>query len=151
MEDAKVIECLKLLTFIPLEKINEYESQLGERMNEIKEILAYEITSMVHGEEEASKAKEAARALFSGAGDDSNMPTTELDALEGEEEQLLNLLIKAGLTASRGEGRRLIEQGGVSIDGEKVTDPNLSISKAKLQEGIKIKKGKKIFHKIILK
>ena len=151
VEDAKVIECLKLLTFIPLEKINEYESQLGERINEIKEILAYEITSMVHGEEEASKAKEAARALFSGAGDDSNMPTTELDALEGEEEQLLNLLIKAGLTASRGEGRRLIEQGGVSIDGEKVTDPNLSISKAKLQEGIKIKKGKKIFHKIILK
>ncbi len=151
VEDAKVIECLKLLTFIPLDKINEYESQLGERINEIKEILAYEITSMVHGEEEASKAKEAARALFSGAGDDSNMPTTELDALEGEEEQLLNLLMKAGLTASRGEGRRLIEQGGVSIDGEKVTDPNLSISKAKLQEGIKIKKGKKIFHKIILK
>ena len=151
VEDAKVIECLKLLTFIPLEKINEYESQLGERINEIKEILAFEITSMVHGEEEASKAKEAARALFSGAGDDSNMPTTELDALEGEEEQLLNLLMKAGLTASRGEGRRLIEQGGLSIDGEKVTDPNLSISKAKLQEGIKIKKGKKIFHKIILK
>ena len=151
VEDAKVIECLKLLTFIPLDKINEYESQLSERINEIKEILAYEITSMVHGEEEASKAKEAARALFSGAGDDSNMPTTELDALEGEEEQVLNLLMKAGLTTSRGEGRRLIEQGGVSIDGEKVTDPNLAISKVQLKEGIKIKKGKKIFHKIILK
>ena len=106
---------------------------------------------MVHGEEEANKAQEAARALFSGAGDDANMPTTELESLEEGGDLLLNLLMKAGLTTSKGEGRRLVEQGGISLDNEKVTDPNLVISIEKLKSGIKIKKGKKIFHKIILK
>ncbi len=151
VEDANVINCMKLLTFIPMETIREYEKWDNSRINELKEILATEITTMVHGAEEANKAKEAARALFSGEGDDANMPTTELDSIEGDSEQLLNLMITAGLTASRGEGRRLVEQGGVSVNGEKVTDFNLVISKDQLKEGIKIKKGKKIFHRIILK
>ena len=149
--DADVLKCIKMLTFISLDQIKEFESYDSSRINELKEILAFELTKMVHDEEEAKKAQEAARALFSGAGDDANMPTTELDSLEGEGELLLNLLMKAGLTASKGEGRRLVEQGGISLDAEKVTDPNLVISVEKLKEGIKIKKGKKIFHKIILK
>lgn len=149
--DADVLKCIKMLTFISLDQIKEFESYDSSRINELKEILAFELTKMVHGEEEATKAQEAARALFSGAGDDANMPTTELYSLEGEGELLLNLLMKAGLTTSKGEGRRLVEQGGISLDAEKVTDPNLVISKEKLKEGIKIKKGKKIFHKIILK
>ena len=138
-----------MLTFIPLDKIAEFEKYDGSRINELKEVLAYELTSMVHGEEEARKAQDAARALFSGNGDDANMPTTELDTLESG--LLLDLLIKAGLTTSKGEGRRLVEQGGISVDNEKVTDPNLVISEEALRNGIKIKKGKKIFHKIILK
>ena len=149
--DADVIKCFKLLTFVPIEQIREMEKWDNSRINELKEILAFELTKMVHGEEEANKAKEAARALFSGEGNDENMPTTELEAVPEEGELLLNLLIQAGLTASKGEGRRLVEQGGLSVDGEKVTDPNLVIEKAKLMEGIKVKKGKKVFHKIILK
>ena len=147
--DADVLKCIKMLTFIPLDKIAEFEKYDDSRINELKEILAFELTSMVHGEIEASKAQAAARALFSGSGDDANMPTTELDSLESG--LLLDLLIKAGLTSSKGEGRRLVEQGGISIDNEKVNDPNLVIPLEKLKEGIKIKKGKKIFHKIILK
>ena len=149
--DADVIKCFKLLTFVPIEQIREMEKWDNSRINELKEILAFELTKMVHGEEEANKAKEAARALFSGEGNDENMPTTELEAVPEEGELLLYLLIQAGLTASKGEGRRLVEQGGLSVDGEKVTDPNLVIEKAKLEEGIKVKKGKKVFHKIILK
>lgn len=147
--DADVLKCIKMLTFIPLDKIAEFEKYDGSRINELKEILAFELTSMVHGEIEASKAQVAARALFSGAGDDANMPTTELDTVESA--LLLDLLIKAGLTSSKGEGRRLVEQGGISVDNEKVTDPGLVIPVEKLKEGIKVKKGKKIFHKIILK
>ena len=150
VEDVKVIECLKLLTFIPIEEIEEMEKWDNSRINELKEILALEITKMVHGEDEANKARDAARTLFSGEGDDNNMPTTKLDSIEGDNELLLNLLVKAGLTASKGEGRRLVEQGGISVDGNKVTDPNLSISKEQLINGIKVKKGKKVFHKIIL-
>ena len=150
VEDVKVIECLKLLTFIPIEEIEEMEKWDNSRINELKEILALEITKMVHGEVEANKARDAARALFSGEGDDNNMPTTKLDSIEGDNELLLNLLVKAGLTASKGEGRRLVEQGGISVDGNKVSDPNLSISKEQLIKGIKVKKGKKVFHKIIL-
>ena len=151
IDDADVIKCLKLLTFIPVDQIKEMEKWDNSRINELKELLAFELTKMVHGEEEANKAKDAARALFSGEGSDENMPTTELDAVPEEGELLLNLLMQAGLTASKGEGRRLVEQGGLSVNGEKVTDPNLMISKADLQEGIKVKKGKKVFHKIILK
>jgi len=151
VDDGDVIKCFKLLTFVPLEKINEFATYPGERINELKELLAYEITSMVHGEEEAKKAQEAARALFSGQGNDENMPTTTLQSANEEGELLLNLLVASGLTSSKGEGRRLVEQGGISVDGNKVTDPNLVIAKDLLVNGIKIKKGKKIFHKIILR
>ena len=149
--DADVMKCLKMLTFIPVSELKEMEQWDDSRINEKKMILAHELTEMVHGKEEADKAEAAAKALFSGEGNDENMPTTELEAVPEEGELLLNLLIQAGLTASKGEGRRLVEQGGLSVDGEKITDPNLVIEKAKLTEGIKVKKGKKVFHKIILK
>ena len=151
IDDADVIKCMKLLTFIPIEQIEEMEKWDGSRINELKEMLAYELTKMVHSEEDAEQARNAARALFSGEGDDSNMPTTEFDSFPAEGDQLLNVLVKCGLTTSRGEGRRLIEQGGLSINGEKVTDPNVVITPDQLKEGIKIKKGKKVFHKAILK
>ena len=150
VDDGDVIKCFKLLTFVPMDKINEYASYPSERINELKELLAIEITSMVHGEEEAIKARDAARALFSGQGSDENMPTTTLENVQDEGELLLNLLVTSGLTSSKGEGRRLVEQGGISVDGNKVTDLNLVITKEQLTNGIKIKKGKKIFHKIIL-
>ena len=151
VDDADVINCMKILTFIPIEQIEEMEKWDNSRINELKEILAFELTKMVHGEEEANKAKAAAKALFSGEGDDLNMPTTELSDVNPDGENILNLLVLAGLTASKGEGRRLVEQGGLSVNGEKVTNPNLLISAAQLKEGIKVKKGKKVFHKIILK
>ena len=134
-----------------MEEIREMEKWEDNRINEKKEILAFELTKLVHGQEEAEKAKAAARALFSGEGDDNNMPTTEFDEFPAEGDQLLNVLVKCGLTTSRGEGRRLIEQGGLTVNGEKVTDPNVVISLAQLKEGLKIKKGKKVFHKAILK
>ena len=112
VDDADVMKCIKLLTFIPMEEIRNMENWEDSRINEKKEILAFELTKMVHGEEEAEKAKAAARALFSGEGDDANMPTVEIDAIE---DQLLNVLVKAGLTTSRGEGRRLLEQGGSAV------------------------------------
>ena len=152
VDDAKVDSCLKMLTFIPIEQIEEMEKWPGERINEKKEILAFEITKLVHGEEEAKNALNAAKALFSGEGDDSNMPTTELSKEEiGEGIGLLDLLVLTKLVASKGEGRRLIEQGGLSINGEKVTDVNLKIKVEDLSDPIKIKKGKKAFHKVILK
>ena len=151
VDDADVMKCIKLLTFIPMAEIREMEKWEDNRINEKKEILAFELTKLVHGQEEAEKAKAAARALFSGEGDDNNMPTTEFDEFPAEGDQLLNILVKCGLTTSRGEGRRLIEQGGLTVNGEKVTDPNVVISLAQLKEGLKIKKGKKVFHKAILK
>ena len=151
VDDADVMKCIKLLTFIPMAEIREMEKWEDNRINEKKEILAFELTKLVHGQEEAEKAKAAARALFSGEGDDNNMPTTEFDEFPAEGDQLLNVLVKCGLTTSRGEGRRLIEQGGLTVNGEKVTDPNVVIALAQLKEGLKIKKGKKVFHKAILK
>ena len=152
VEDVRVNACLKMLTFIPIEQIEEMEKWPDSRINEKKEILAFEITKLVHGEEEAQKALNAARALFSGEGDDANMPTTELSEAElGEGLGLLDLLVLTKLAASKGEGRRLIEQGGLSINGEKVSDVNLMIRKEDLAEPIKIKKGKKAFHKVVLK
>ena len=152
VEDVRVNVCLKMLTFIPIEQIEEMEKWPESRINEKKEILAFEITKLVHGEEEAQKALNAARALFSGEGDDANMPTTELSEAElGEGLGLLDLLVLTKLAASKGEGRRLIEQGGLSINGEKVSDVNLKIRKEDLAEPIKIKKGKKAFHKVVLK
>ena len=149
--DADVMKCLKMLTFLSLDQLKEMESWDDSRINEKKMILAHELTEMVHGKEEADKAEAAAKALFSGEGDDENMPTTELDNIEGDGVQLLDAMIIAKLITSKGEGRRLIEQGGVSVNGEKVNDVYLLLTKEMLKEGVKIKKGKKVFHKIILK
>ena len=151
IDDADVMKCLKMLTFIPLEQLREMEKWDDSRINEKKMILAHELTELVHGKDEADKAQAAALALFSGEGDDNNMPTTELENVSEEGVQLLDAMVTAKLIASKGEGRRLIEQGGVSVNGEKVTDVYLVLTKAMLQSGVKIKKGKKIFHKIIAK
>ena len=149
--DADVMKCLKMLTFIPMPVIREMEGWDDSRINEKKMILAHELTEMVHGKEEADKAEAAAKALFSGEGDDENMPTTELDDVSEEGLSLLDAMVIAKLIASKGEGRRLIEQGGVSVNNEKVTDVYLLLTNAMLKAGVKIKKGKKVFHKIILK
>ncbi len=149
VNDADVDKCLKMITFLPIEEIEEMAKWPGERINEKKEILAFEITKLVHGEEEARKALEAARALFSGEGDDANMPTTEIE-LENDI-GLLDLLVLTKLAASKGEARRLIDQGGISLNGNKISDVNLRITKVDLAEPIKIKKGKKAFHKVVLK
>ncbi len=149
VDDADVDKCLKMITFLPIDEIEEMTKWPGERINEKKEILAFEITKLVHGEEEARKALEAARALFSGEGDDANMPTTEIE-LENDI-GLLDLLVLTKLAASKGEARRLIDQGGISLNGSKISDVNLRITKADLAEPLKIKKGKKAFHKVVLK
>ena len=148
--DADVMKCIRMLTFIPIEQIEEIENWDPSRINEKKELLAYELTALVHGKEEADKAKEASHALFAGGGDDSNMPTTELD-IPDEGMNVIDLMVACALAASKGEARCLIQQGGVSIDGEKVTDIGLTIEKARFNEGVKIKKGKKIFHKAVAK
>ena len=151
IDDSDVMKCLKMLTFIPLETLKEMDKWEDSRINEKKMILAHELTEMVHGKEEADKAEAAAKALFSGAGDDSNMPTTELENVSEEGIQLLDAMVIAKLIASKGEGRRLIEQGGVSVNDEKVTDVYLVLTKPMLASGVKVKKGKKIFHKLTLK
>ena len=151
IDDADVIKCMKMLTFIPTSEIKEMEKWDDSRINEKKMILAHELTALVHGKEEADKAEQAAKALFSGEGDDQNMPTTEFDSVSDEGIQLLDAMVIAKLIASKGEGRRLVEQGGVSVNGDKVTDVYFVLTKDMLKEGVKIKKGKKVFHKIILK
>lgn len=151
--DADVLKCIRMLTFLPLEQIDEMDSWEGSQLNEAKEILAYELTALVHGEEEANKAKEASHALFAGnGGDDSNMPTTELSADQLTEGSIgiLDLMMTCGLVASKGEARRLAKQGGVSVDDVKV-DENARITQEQLQNSIKIRKGKKVFHKVVLK
>ena len=151
--DQDVMKCIKMLTFISLEEIAEMEKWDDSRINEKKEILAYELTKLVHGEEEASKARDASHSLFMGGGDDSNMPTCELDTAEVPDEGLciVDLLIRMDICKSRGEARRLIEQGGVSLDGEKVTDTYAMVSKDALSAGVKVRKGKKIFKKAVIK
>ena len=149
--DADVMKCLRMLTFIPLPQLKEMESWDDSRINEKKMILAHELTEMVHGKEEADKAEAAAKALFSGEGNDENMPTTELENVGAEGIQLLDAMIAASLITSKGEGRRLIEQGGVSVNNEKVTDVYMVLTLEMLKEGVKIKKGKKVFHKVIAK
>lgn len=150
--DADVLKCIRMLTFLPLEQIDEMDKWEGSQLNKAKEILAYELTALVHGEEEAQKAQEAAKALFS-SGNAANMPSaqiTESDLTDGNID-LISLLHKSGLAASRSEARRAIEQGGVAIDGEKVTDIKFLVPGEKLQgEGIVLKKGKKNFRKITL-
>ncbi len=151
--DADVMKCIKMLTFLSLEEIEEMEKWEDSRINEKKDILAFELTALVHGNEEAEKAREASRSLFSGnGGDDSNMPTTEISAADAENGMnIVDLMIICGLASSRGEAKRLIQQGGVSVDGEKVASMDLVISEDALKAGAKIRKGKKIFHKAIVK
>ena len=154
VDDADVIKCMRLLTFLPLEEIDEMAKWEGSELNKAKEILAYQLTELVHGEEEAKKAQEGARALFSGA-DTSHLPTTELSVEDFDEEgkiDLITLLVKAELVPSRSEGRRAIQQGGVSIDGEKLIDIYHTVEKdAFAGDGIVLKRGKKKFKKICVK
>ncbi len=151
--DADVMKCIRMLTFLPLEQIDEMAAWPGERINEAKEILAYELTAMVHGKEEADKAQNAARALFSGAADTEHMPTTQISEADLNADGtigILTLMVKAGLAASNGEARRLVTQGGVLVDGEKVASPTAAYTGEQLTKGIVIKKGKKVYHKIVL-
>lgn len=151
VDDADVLKCIRMLTFLPLEEIDAMESWQGSELNKAKEILAYELTALVHGEEKATKAQEAARALFSGAANTDNMPTVALSAddFEDGQVQIIKIMLKAGLIKSNGEGRRLIQQGGVSVDDQKVTDPLASVSAADFEKGhIILKKGKKVFYKV---
>jgi len=153
VDDADVMKCLKMLTFLPIEEIKEMENWEDNRINEKKEILAYELTSLVHGKDEADKAKASAHALFGGSGDSENMPTTEIsdsDLTDGKI-GIIDLVVKCGFSASRGEAKRLIGQGGVSVNDETVSDLGKTFSKEELQEGLKIKKGKKHFHKAVYK
>ena len=149
--DQDVLKCIRMLTFLPLEQIDEMDSWEGSKLNDAKEILAYELTKLVHGEEEAEKAKTASHALFAGGGDDSNMPTTKFtdDMLNDGVINIMDAMMTCKLAASKSEARRLITQGGVSVNDEKVTAIDFQITKEMLTEGIKIKKGKKTFHKAI--
>ncbi len=150
--DADVLKCIRMLTFLPLEQIDEMDHWEGEQLNKAKEILAYELTSMVHGAEEAEKAQSAARQLFSGVADHENMPTTQLDAalVKDGKVGLLAAMVGAKLCGSNREARQLVQQGGVLVDGEKVTDPTFSLTVEQLQNGVVIKKGKKTYHKVML-
>ena len=151
--DGDVLKCLRMLTFLPLEQIDEMDKWEGAQLNTAKEILAFELTQLVHGTEEAHKAQDAARALFSTGGDKSNMPTTELTAGDLTDGQItvVDLMVKCGLTPSKGEARRLIQQGGVELNGEKVTDTAAVVTASALEgEGTTIKKGKKVFHRAVL-
>ena len=154
VDDSDVLKCIKMLTFLPLDEIEKMESWEGSQLNRAKEILAFELTQMVHGTEEARKAQEAARALFGSGANSENMPTTEITAADLTDGtiNILDLMQKAGLIASKGEGRRLVQQGGVSVDDVKVTDIAKTCTAADFEKGhIIIKKGKKVFHKVVLK
>ena len=152
--DADVLKCLRMLTFLPLEQIEEMDHWEGSRLNEAKEILAFELTKLVHGEEEAQRAQEGARALFAGGGNTANMPEVQLsdEDFENGEIGILRLLVKAGLASSNGEARRNVEQGGVSVDGEKIADVKAQIAKDSIgEDGIVLKRGKKKFMRIVVK
>ena len=155
VNDADVIKCMKLLTFIPLEEIQEMEKWEGSQLNKAKEILAFHLTELVHGTEEAKKAQTGAQALFAGGANTDHMPTTELSAEDFAEDgtiDLISMLVKAELVPTRSEGRRAIEQGGVSIDGEKITDIRYTVSRETLQgDGVVLKRGKKKFNKVCAK
>ena len=151
--DADVLKCIRMLTFLPLEQIDEMDKWEGSQLNTAKEILAYELTKLVHGEEEAATAQEAARALFGGSGDSANMPCTKLcraDFSESGEIDILTLLVKCGLAASKGEARRLVQQGGVTVNDEKVTDiyRTFTVNDMDADGALIIRKGKKVYHKV---
>ena len=149
--DGDVLKCIRMLTFLPLEEIDKMDEWEGSQLNTAKEILAFELTKLVHGEEEATKAQETARAVFAGTGSHENMPTTELSADDFTDGKIgiLDLMMKAGLTASKGEGRRLVQQGGVSVNDQKVTDPATMYETADFEADFILKKGKKIYHKYV--
>ena len=150
--DADVLKCIRMLTFLPIEEINAMDSWEGSQLNKAKEILAYELTKMVHGEEEANKAQTSARNVF-GGGNDAEMPTTELedsDFVDGAID-ILTMLVKAGLVPSKSEARRSVEQGGVTVDGEKVTDIKKLYTKEEIAQGPVVRRGKKTFKKVITK
>jgi tyrosyl-tRNA synthetase len=153
VSDADVLKCLRMLTFLPLEQIDEMDKWEGSQLNQAKEILAYELTEMVHGSEEAKKAQDGARALFAGGGNVADMPEVTLEESDFEDDTIgiLKLLVKAGLASSNGEARRNVEQGGVSVDGVKVTDVKEQIAKESIgEDGIVLKRGKKKFMRIKL-
>ena len=152
VEDADVMKCIRMLTFLPLEQIDEMDTWKDAKINEAKEILAYELTKLVHGEEEANKAQAAAKALFAGGGDDGNMPTTKItaDQLTDGKIGILNLMVACKLAASNGEARRLVQQGGVFVDDVKVPEVGFQITEDQLKAGVKLRKGKKVFHKAVL-
>ena len=151
--DADVLKCIRMLTFLPLEQIDEMAGWEGAKLNEAKDILAYELTKLVHGDEEADKARQASKALFSGAGDAAHMPTTELtnDDLGGGQINILNLMVRCGLCASKGEARRLVQQGGVSVNDRKVESIDETLGCEQFTgDGVIIRKGKKVFHRAVL-
>ena len=152
VDDADVLKCIRMLTFLPLEQIEEMDKWEGAQLNRAKEILAYELTSLVHGKEEADKAMTAAKEIFLGGGDSADMPATELTDADFSDGQIgvLTLLVKCGLASSNGEARKLVQGGGVSLDGEKVADFKLMLDKDRFADGCVIKKGKKTFHKAVL-
>ena len=150
--DADVLKCIRMLTFLPLEEIDAMDSWEGSQLNTAKEILAYELTKLVHGEEEANKAQETSRAVFSGAGTHSNMPTinlTEEDFVDGKI-GLLSMMVKGELSTSNGEARRLVQQGGVSVNDEKITDASFGVDRALFNDGVIVKKGKKVIVKFVV-
>ena len=153
VEDADVLKCIRMLTFLPLEEIDEMAKWEGSQLNRAKEILAFELTRMVHGEEEAKKAEASAKALFAGGGASENMPTTELSAsdLADGSIDLMSLLVKTGLCTTKSDARRNIQQGGVTVNDEKVTDIGKSFSDEELKAGLILKRGKKNFNKVVLK
>ena len=153
VDDADVMKCIRMLTFLPLEQIDEMDTWKDAKINEAKEILAFELTKLVHGEEEAQKAQASAKALFTGAGDDANIPTTEIaeDQLTEGKMGLLSLMVACKLATSNGDARKNVAGGGVSVNDEKVTDVKFEITREMLAQGVKLRKGKKIFHKAILK
>jgi tyrosyl-tRNA synthetase len=150
VDDADVLKCIRMLTFIPIEEIQKMDAWEGAQLNEAKDILAYELTQMVHGTEEADKAREASKALFSGQGSLENMPKVKLsdDSFNGEEIDILGLLVTAELATSRNEARRAVQQGGVSVNGDKITDEKATFKKADFAEDFVLKKGKKKFCKV---
>ena len=152
VDDADVMKCLRMLTFLSLEEIEEMENWDDSRINEKKEILAFSLTSLVHGEEEANKAQATAKAIFSGKGSDENMPKTVLSGADVPDDgiNIMDLMVKCSLTASKGEARRLVQQGGVSVNDEKVKAIDKVVTKDELALGVVIRKGKKVFHRAIL-
>ena len=152
VEDADVLKCIRMLTFLPMEQIEAMSDWKDAQLNTAKEILAYELTKLVHGEEEAQKAQASAKALFAGCGDDANMPSTEItaDKLVDGKIGILTLMVTCGLAPSNKQARQLVEQGGVFVNDEKVPNPQYVVTEEMLKEGVKIRKGKKVFHKAVM-